>query len=130
MTPMNTFYMNGYLWSVKFVNPYSELLIDRTGTRTVATTDPTTLTVYLSTALHGDFLTRVLIHEMAHCAIFSFNLDKDIHRMVYGKYWIEAEEWVCNFIADYGMRIFSAAYQVLGSKALIFVPKELERFVS
>lgn len=127
---MNRFTMNGYLWRVCFVDPNDPMLVDRTGTLTVATTDPNTLTVYISEALHGSFLTRVLIHELGHCALFSFNLLDDIHHMVYPRYWVEAEEWVCNFIADYGMQIFSIAYSVLGEKAIDIVPYEVERLVA
>lgn len=51
--------------------------------------------------------------------------------MVYPEYWIEAEEWVCNFIADYGMRMFNIAYSMIKNyNAWVFVPHELERLVS
>ena len=43
--------------------------------------------------------------------------------------WIEAEEWVCNFIADYGRQIFQIASTVLGDEAWSFIPYELERLV-
>lgn len=50
--------------------------------------------------------------------------------MVKKNYWIEAEEWVCNFIADYGHEIFGAAYAVLGDQAIYIVPQQIEkRFV-
>lgn len=127
---MNQFTMNGYLWQIVFVDPYDPMLVDRTDALTVATTDPTTLTVYISNELSGEFLTHVLIHELGHCAIFSFDLLYDIHRMVKPKYWVEAEEWVCNFIADYGAKIFSIAYSVLGDDAWIFIPYELERLIA
>lgn len=127
---MNQFTMNGYLWQIVFVDPYDPMLVDRTDVLTVATTDPTTLTVYISNELSGEFLTHVLIHELGHCAIFSFDLLYDIHRMVKPKYWVEAEEWVCNFIADYGAKIFSIAYSVLGDDAWIFIPYELERLIA
>lgn len=105
------------------------MLVDRTGTRTVATTDPKTKCVYLSSTLQGDFLTQVLIHELGHCALVSFNLLDDIHKMVRPEYWIDAEEWVCNFIADYGLKIFSAAYSILGEDAWTYIPYELEKFI-
>ena len=127
---MDSFYMNGYLWKVIFVDPNSDLLVDRTNTLRIATTDPVTYCVYLSNALEGDLLNKVLIHELGHCTMVSFNLLEDIHRMVKRKYWIEAEEWVCNFIADYGLRIFSVAYSILGEDAWVFVPYELERLVA
>lgn len=119
---MNTFFMNGDLWKIRFVDPSDPVLIDRTNTRTVATTDPATYSVNLSNELGGDFLVRVLIHEIGHCAIWSFDLVSDIRRMVKPEYWIEAEEWICNFIADYGRQIFEAAYNFLGYDAISFVP--------
>lgn len=127
---MDSFYMNGYLWYVKFVHPYSNYLVDRTRNLRVATTDPTNYTVYLSRMLSGDYLNRVLIHELGHCAMISFDLLNDIHRMVKPEYWEEAEEWICNFIADYGLKIFSAAYSVLGERAWLYVPQELERLIA
>ena len=127
---MDHFYMNGYLWTVYFVDPDSDLLVDRTDTKTIATTDPETYCIYLSNALRGDLLNKVLIHELGHCTMISFHLLDDIHRMVKRRYWMEAEEWVCNFIADYGLRIFSTAYRILGDEAWIFIPYELERLVA
>lgn len=126
---MNTFSMNGDSWSVIRVSRNDPMLVDRTNTRTVGTTDPVTKTVYLSLDLSGDFLIRVLIHELGHCALISFGLIDDIHRMCYPDCWIEAEEWVCNFIADYGFKIFSSAYKTLGWKALDQIPTGLESWI-
>lgn len=127
---MRDFVLGGIFWRVRTVNPNSAMLIDRTGTHTVATTDPITHTVYISNQLAGEFLTHVIIHELGHCAIISFGLQDDIRRMVRPEYWIEAEEWACNFIADYGMRIFRATYQILGDEALEYLPYELERLIA
>lgn len=127
---MRYFYLNGYLWRVIFVDPLDNELIDRTGKRTVATTDPYTGSVYISNTLYGEFLVKVLLHEIGHCAMVSFQLLDDIHRMVHPVYWIEVEEWVCNFIANYGMLIFQSAYQVLGVDAIAHVPQEVERLIS
>lgn len=122
--------MNGYFWRVHYVDPESRYLVDRTGTLTLATTDPDTLCVYVSNELQGDFLIRVLVHEIGHCALFSFDLLGEIHKVVDPYYWIEAEEWVCNFIADYGLKIFSVARSILGDKAWVFIPYELERLIA
>lgn len=127
---MDGFDMNGVSWRVVRVSPSDPVLVDRTGAMTVATTDPSTLTVYVSSELGGRFLGRVLVHEIAHCAIFSFGLVDDIHRMCHPAYWIEAEEWVCNFLADYGTMVFDAAYSVLGDDAVSVVPREYERMVA
>lgn len=116
-----SFVLNGYFWRVRFVHPLSPRLRDRTGHQTVATTDPSSHIVCISEQLSGDFLNRVLIHELGHAAMISFGLLDDIHRMVRPECWIEAEEWVCNFIADYGVRIYAAAYDVLGDDAWLCV---------
>ena len=124
---MMSFRLNGRTWRVQYVEPYDLRLVDRTGTLCVATTDPNVNVVYLSDELEGDFLVRVLVHEIGHCALVSFNLIDDIHRLCRPDRWMEAEEWICNFIADYGLYIFKAAYAVLGENAWIAVPYELER---
>lgn len=123
--------MNGYVWRIKIVNPKDHKLVDRTRNLRVATTDPNTFCVYLSEDLKGDFLFQVLVHELAHCTMISFDMINEIHRMVYPEYWIEAEEWICNFIADYGMQMFKIAYSVVGNyTAWMLVPQELEKLVS
>lgn len=122
---MIRFTMNGYLWRICLVNPDDPMLVDRSGVMTVATTDPSSLCVYISNALSGSFLARVVIHELGHCAIYSFDLLQDIHRMTYPQYWVEAEEWVCNFIADYGLTIFETGYALLDD-----IPYEIERLIA
>ena len=111
---MNHFYMNGYRWQVIFVDPEDSRLMDRTETQRVATTDPNTLCIYLSDELEEPFLRTVLAHELSHCVMFSYGLLHDIHMMVDPRYWIRAEEWICNFLANYGERIFSLTNEILG----------------
>lgn len=101
------FEMNGWFWTVKFVNKFSYKLVDRTGTSTLATTDPNDCTVYISTSIRSSgLLERVVKHELAHCVMLSYGLVDDIHRMSYPKYWVEAEEFCCNLIADYSKEIW------------------------
>ena len=121
--------MNGYLWRVYIVPANSPELVDRTGERRVATTDGRTHCIYLSNQLQGNFLITVLVHELGHCIMISYNLLYDIHKMVKPEFWIDAEEWICNFIADYGLKIFSVAYSLLGDYALQFIPHELEKMI-
>ena len=92
-----------------FIDPYDDELIDRTGSLRVATTDPRTHTIYLSRSLQGDFLKTVFLHELGHAIMISYGLLEELHRMVIPKYWIECEEWICNFLADYGPIIFQLA---------------------
>lgn len=122
--------MGGILWRVAVVPAHSDVLVDRTGTLTVATTDPTTHTVYLSESLSGAFLARVVVHELGHCAMVSFGLISEIRRLVPPGNWVEMEEFCCNFIADYGYTIYSDAYHILGQEALYIVPEFIEKFVA
>lgn len=107
------FYCNHILWTVLFVDPYNPVLVDRTNQLRVATTDPLLRTVYLSRNLTGDFLQRVLLHELGHVVMISYNLLDDLHRMVAPRYWVEIEEWACNFMADYGSQIFQISSDIL-----------------
>lgn len=127
---ISQFTLNGYTWHIEFVNPNDPMLIDRTKSLRVATTDYSTHTVYLSTDLHGDFFVKVLLHELGHCAIYSFGLDVKIRQVVYPEYWIETEEWLCNYLWNYGFQIFRTLYKTMGSKALDYIPHELERFIA
>lgn len=126
----DTFEMGGMAWRVCVVPPYSPELTDRTGARTVATTDPESHRVCLSSVLEGPFLLRVLIHELGHCAMVSFGLLDEIAGWARPGHRIEAEEWCCNLLADYGMRIFEAAFEVLGYDAWKAIPGELGRLAA
>ena len=103
---MQKFKMNGIEWFVTEVESSSSLLIDRTGLRTVAVTDPSIHTIFLADNLRGEFRQRVLVHELCHCALVSYGLINDLHNFVPPENWVFAEEWVCNLLADYGHIIF------------------------
>lgn len=98
--------MNGYRWNIAEVAPSSRFLVDRTGKLTVGTTDPFMLTIYISNDLSGKFKSRVIVHELAHALMLSYYLVDDLHSVVRRERWFEAEEMLCNLIADYGWKIF------------------------
>lgn len=120
------FKMNDDLWKIQFVGAQSPKLVDRTNILTVATTDPQTMTVYLSDHLRGDFLMTVFIHELGHCALYSFGLMDEIRAMVYPKYWVKMEEFICNFLADFGFQIFKIAFSTMGYEAWRIIPSEMK----
>ena len=127
---IDEFYMNGLHWRIRFVNPNSDILIDRTLSKTVAVTDPDTMTIYLSNKLHGEFLTRVVLHELSHAMMYSYHYLDEIHRYCKKRYWIEMEELIANLIANQAKEIFQRAYDVVGDEAIRFVPYGLERSVA
>lgn len=95
------FNVNGVNWKVIFVTPDSSVLIDRTGKRTIACTDPVTKRIYISNTLHGPMLKTVLRHELCHCVLVSYDLLGDLHRMIDRGDYISVEEFICNVIADH-----------------------------
>jgi hypothetical protein len=127
---IDSFYISGDLWRVRFTNPRNPILVDRRNVLTIGVTDPETITIYLSNKLRGQLLNRVLIHELGHATLYSTGLLEELHRMVYPEYWVEAEEGLCNFLADYGYQIFGIAYSVLGAQAIHVVPYHMERLVA
>lgn len=122
--------MNGLFWQIVYVDEENPMLYDRTGELTVATTDPVSCKIYMLKTINGDFKRRVLCHELGHVTMISYNLLDEIHRMVKPKYWVEMEEWICNFIADYSLRIFEIAYEALGEDAWNTVPFAIEKLFS
>lgn len=127
---LREFVMNGDLWKVRFTSPQNPVLVDRTHILTVAVTDPETMTIYLADNLYGGFLQKVLIHELSHAVMYSYDLVSEIHRMCKKKYWIPMEEFCANLIANYGSEVFGIAYSVLGNQAIHIVPYHLERMIA
>ena len=127
---IDEFYMNGLRWRVRFTYPTDPVLVDRTGTLTIGVTDSATMTIYLSNKLRGEFLTRVVLHELSHAMMYSYHYLDEIHRYCKKQYWIEMEELIANLIADRAYEIFQRAYDIVGDEAIRFVPYMLEQFVA
>lgn len=120
---MSHFFMNGYVWHIVYVGAGSPVLIDRTNHRRVATTDPGTRCIYICNDLDYEFLKTVLLHELAHCVMLSYGILEEVHRFTTPDKWVEAEEWVCNFIADYGREVFYVASQILNDPSILSAPR-------
>ena len=90
------FKINDVEWNILYVNPNSECLKRSDGTITLGVTVWSTRTVYLSNALRGSMLERVLSHELVHCASFSY----DCHIS------IDVEEIVADFLSLNGKEVF------------------------
>lgn len=107
------FNVNGDEWKVRFVEPHSITLIDRSGIFRLATTDVNVKTVYLSDRLTGAYLEKVLRHEVGHCVMHSYGLTELLHNIVKPAYWIDAEEWLCNYLTDYGIEILEIVDKII-----------------
>lgn len=64
----------------------------------------------------------MLLHELGHATMVSYGMLPELHRMMRPAYWIEAEEWICNLLADYGAMIFWKASDQLGYDILEWQP--------
>lgn len=68
------FSINGELWRVVYVPSNSISLMKPDGTFAVGACDDYTKSIYLNDRLYGDYLKKVLCHEITHAAMFSYNV--------------------------------------------------------
>lgn len=95
--------INDRLWKISFVRADSPYLARSDGGYTIGCTDNKMQSLFLSEALNGDMLKKVLCHELVHCFSFSYHLDIPL----------EAEEIIADFLATYGQDVFSVADSVM-----------------
>lgn len=84
--------INTIEWQIVFVSPTSPHLYRSDGSLTCGVTDFSDCNVYLADNLHGDFLRKVLCHELCHCFCFSYDITIPI----------EQEEFLADWISQYG----------------------------
>ena len=96
------FTINNQKWEIKYATPGSRNLRRSDGSLTVGVTDLKDGIIYLSTALSGAFLRKVLIHELTHAAMFSYGIIVDV----------DTEELICDLIASHGDEIIGLADKI------------------
>ena len=89
------FRINNIEWQIVFVNPFSDDLRRSDKTLTLGVTDMPKRSVFLSNALTGALLRKVLAHELCHCFCFSYNIHIPI----------EQEEFLADWVATYGTEL-------------------------
>jgi len=90
------FIINGETWNVRYVNPYdSSLKHYNNNTYALGCCNNIEKTIYINNTLRGSLAKKVLCHEIAHAAMFSYGVD-----LTY-----EQEELVADLIATYGDEI-------------------------
>lgn len=94
--------INGEEWRIRFVSPHSNALLRSDGSSSVAVTDDTLHTIFVSDAISGQFLRKVMTHEVCHAFSFSYGLDIPI----------EIEEQIADFLASYGRDIIRTADEI------------------
>lgn len=106
-----TLWLNGVPWHVQRVGPDSPALIDRTGKRALATTDPRTRLICVADGLSPERLAHVMAHEAAHACMVSYGMLDEVRE--FSRDPVRAEEWACSLVADHGAEIMAAAAGVL-----------------
>lgn len=89
--------INGITWYMIRVRSDSPMLMRSDGSITVGMCDRETQTIYISNALHGRFLRKVLLHEICHSAMFSYGIDMSV----------DQEELFCDLLSTYGDEIIA-----------------------
>lgn len=102
--------MNGKTWNIAFVEHHSNMLKRSDGSYTVGMCDNSAQTIYIADNLQGKFQRKVLLHEVAHSAMFSYGIEMSV----------EQEEMFCDLIATYGdeiIGIVDSIFRVLSEVA-------------
>lgn len=103
------FLVGGEWWHVNLVPPSSPFLIDRTGRLTVATTDTVARRINVSNDIHGEFLQRVLAHEITHVVMAIYGMNDLVRELSIRGDYVDLEEMMCNLVADHGSDILVTA---------------------
>lgn len=99
------FLVNNNLWDLKFVGAGNKDLRRSDGTYTFGVTDNSVKTVYIMRGMSAEMTERVLCHELCHVICFEHGISLPIME----------EEWLCNFMADYGKEIIYLLDDLLGN---------------
>ena len=89
--------INGITWYMIRVRSDSPMLMRSDGSITVGMCDRETQTIYISDALRGRFLRKVILHEICHSAMFSHGIDMSV----------DQEELFCDLLSTYGDEIIA-----------------------
>lgn len=107
------FNVNGIIWELRFVAPSDPVLINNSGCRTLGCTSILDNTVYISESVRKDKIKNVLTHELAHCVIFSYNIDAYLDVMAKPNHRVDLEELICGIIERHSYEILELATDLL-----------------
>ena len=97
------FVVNKNIWRIEFVNPYSDNLVMSNGNRVLGLCDNNIKTIFIANNQYGYKREHIICHEITHSICFEYDLHLDY----------ELEEWLCNFMADYGREIIDILDSIL-----------------
>jgi len=112
--------INGELWNVEVVSPAHPLLVDRTGERKLATTDPSSRSIRISSEVRPPLLDRVVLHEVAHAITVSHGLLPPLRDSIPEDMWVLVEEWNASFAERHAIEAAILASEALGRPVCSF----------
>lgn len=116
---MVPFITNGEMWRVARVASGDPRLVDRTGIERLATTDPRTMTIYVSEAVKPPLLDKVVMHEVSHAVAYSNGLISRLRAFLPVSYQIGVEEWAASMMENYAMEVSDISSKVLGRRVCV-----------
>lgn len=96
------FTINDKNWDIVCLDEHSPELQRSDGSYTLGCTDKNTNTIYIVDNIFGARLKKVLIHEVCHAFIMSYDIYIDIY----------SEEYLCDFLATYARDILKISKDV------------------
>lgn len=96
--------INGLNWKIVFTENDNDLIVN--SSVRLGVTDRNRLTIFLYDGLKGKLLRKVLIHELTHAWLFSYDYNLDV----------ETEEMLCEFLDTYAENIIDEADEYLENK--------------
>lgn len=96
------FSINDVRWRVAYVPPAHNMLIRTDGSTSIGSCDNSTHTIYLDQTLRGTALKKVLCHEIAHAAMFSYHVQLKPQQ----------QEVIADLIATYGQQIIAITNKI------------------
>lgn len=96
------FNINGEEWRIVIVSPFHPQLLRSDNTFTLGSCNDRNKTIYIRENLSAHKLKKVLCHEIAHAAMFSYNVALTL----------EQEELLADLIATYGQEIIDITNKI------------------
>lgn len=97
------FNINGVTWRVLLTSPVHPMLIRSDGSLTIGACDNDTKSIYINEDLDPQLMKKVLCHEVAHAAMFSYDVELDI----------DQEELLADLMATYGQEIIYTTNKII-----------------
>lgn len=111
---MRPLVIRGNVWRVVRVTPGDPLLVDRTGTSTIATTDPLRKVIRISTSVPLSMFDRVYLHEVAHAIMDETGVTELLSAVSDRDRRILLEETLAWFLETHAIEAIDAASRSLG----------------